>query len=75
MTKEQAIILCNKIQAEDITGYHEFTGFIAKETPINTLLHFLGKKFKISGDVNGWYQSDIKQTAFFLREIANALEQ
>ena len=75
MTKEQAIILCNKIQAEDITGYHELTGFIAKETPINTLLHFLGKKFKINGDAGGWYQSDIKQTVSFLREIADALEQ
>lgn len=75
MTKEQAIILCNKIQAEDIIGYNEHTGFIAKETPINTLLQFLGKNFKIGGDSRGWYESDIKRTVSFLREIADALEQ
>lgn len=75
MTKEQAIILCNIIQREEIIGYHDSTGYITKETPINTLLQFLEKKFKIDGDVNGWNRSDIKRTVSFLREIADALEQ
>lgn len=75
MTKEQAIRLCNSIQQEEPLFYNEYIGMVSKETPINTLLHFLGKKFKIDGDINGWYQSDIKQVSSFLREIADALEQ
>lgn len=75
MTKEQAIHLCNTIQREEPLFYNEYIGMVSKQTPINTLLYFLGKKFKIDGDMNGWHQSDIDKVTSFLREIADALEQ
>lgn len=75
MTKEQAINLCNTIVQEKPLFYCEGQGIISEESPINTLLSFLGKRLYIDGDYTGWYASDIKSAANFLREIADALEQ
>jgi len=75
MTKEQAVRICNTIQQEEPLFYNEYIGIISKQTPINTLLHFLGRRFKIVEYEDGYSPIDIRDVSKFLREIADALEQ
>ena len=74
MTKEEAIKICNAIVYEPIiTVINNQPVFDI--TPINVLLRFLQRTIGINYDSVYFnpYKSDLKESATFLREIADAL--